>query len=323
MDSVPNWDSPTLAGAVALRSTANDLLTFLSANLGYVKTALAPAMAAMLTVRRPTGQPGLEIALGWNIDTTHGKDIVWHNGGTGGYRSFMGFDPKTRTGVVALSNASTSAGVDDIGRHLLDPGVPLMQAPQEHKEVMVDPKLLDGYVGSYQLGPNFVITITRNGNQLFGQATGQPIFEMFPEGEKDYFLKVLDAQITFATDGQGQATELVLHQGGIDHPAKRIEGKPSLPQEHQQTTVDPKLFDGYVGRYQLTPTFIMAVTREGDHFFVQATGQPKLEIFPESEREYFLKVVDAQITFVTDSDGRATELILHQNGLDQHGKRLE
>jgi hypothetical protein len=67
----------------------------------------------------------------------------------------------------------------------------------------------------------------------------------------------------------------------------------------------------------------MAITRDGDHLFVQATGQPKLEIFPESDRDYFLKVVDAQITFVTGSQGQATELILHQNGLDQHAKRVE
>ena len=54
---------------------------------------------------------------------------------------------------------------------------------------------------------------------------------------------------------------------------------------------------------------------------VQATGQPNFEIFPEGDRDYFLKVVDAQITFVTDGQGRATELVLHQGGRDQHAKR--
>src|SRR5271156_2182391 len=73
---VPNWDLPTLAGAGALRSNATDILTFLAANLGYTKTPLAPAMAAMLNVRRPTGTPGLEVALGWRIYTTNGKEIV-------------------------------------------------------------------------------------------------------------------------------------------------------------------------------------------------------------------------------------------------------
>jgi Domain of unknown function (DUF3471) len=78
-------------------------------------------------------------------------------------------------------------------------------------------------VGSYQLAPNLSITITRDGDHLFGQATGQPKFELFPESDKDYFLKVGDAQITFVTDSQGRATELVLHQGAQDQHAKRIE----------------------------------------------------------------------------------------------------
>jgi CubicO group peptidase (beta-lactamase class C family) len=223
MDPVSNWDLPTLAGAGALRSTANDMLAFLAANLGYTKSPLAPAMAAMLKVRHPTGAPDLEIALGWHVFTSNGKEIVWHNGGTGGYRSFVGFDPKAQVGVVVLSNAETNAGVDDIGRHLLDPQAPLLSAPKQHKETAVDPKLFDGYVGRYELVPNFIITVTHEGVHLFVQATGQPKFEVYAEGPKDYFLKVVDAQITFETDALGRASTLVLHQNGMDQRAKRIE----------------------------------------------------------------------------------------------------
>jgi len=322
LDSVENWDTPSLAGAGALRSTANDLLTFLAANLGYTKTPLAPAMAGMLRVRRPTDQPGLEIALGWHIFTTNDKEIIWHNGGTGGYRSFVAYDPKARTGVVALSNAFTGAGVDDIGRHLLDSSVPLSKPPKEHKETTVDPKLYDGYVGTYQLAPDVFFTLTREGDHLFAQLTGQTKAEIFPEGDRDYFYKVVDAQITFVTDNTGRATELILHQNGLDQHAKRFEGKVPPVKEHKEVAVDPKLFDGYAGSYQLAPNFILTVTREGDHLFVQATGQPKAEVFPEGDRDYFYKVVDAQITFVTDSRGRATELILHQGG-DHPAKRVE
>src|SRR5437660_11502423 len=94
-------------------------------------------MAAMLKERRPTGQPGLEVALGWHIFTTGGKEIIWHNGGTGGYRSFMGLDPKARVGVVVLSNAETAAGGDDIGRHLLDPSVAFLAPPKGPKTASV------------------------------------------------------------------------------------------------------------------------------------------------------------------------------------------
>ncbi len=224
LKAVPNWDVPALAGAGALRSSANDLLTFLAANLGYTQSPLAPAMAAMLTVRRPTGTPGLgEIGLGWLIVKPTADEIVWHNGGTGGYRSFVGYDRKTRVGVVVLSNTFTAAGVDDIGMHLLDSHVPLLPAPNDHKEITVDPKLFDGYVGQYQLAPNFILTITRDGSHLFAQATGQPKIEIFPESDREYFYKVVDAQVTFETDNNGRVTSLTLHQNGANQSAKRIE----------------------------------------------------------------------------------------------------
>jgi serine-type D-Ala-D-Ala carboxypeptidase/endopeptidase len=215
MATTKNWDLPTLAGAGALRSGVNDMLTFMAANLGYTKSLLAPAVAIMLKVRRPTGQTGLEIAMGWHILTTDGEEMVWHNGGTGGYRSFMGFNPKTRVGVVLLSNAGTVAGVDDIGRRLLDPSKP-------HKQATVDPKWFDGFVGHYQLAPNFILVISREGDRLFVQATGQPKFEIFPETDRDYFLKVVDAQITFVIDANGRAAELILHQNGRDLHGKRL-----------------------------------------------------------------------------------------------------
>src|SRR5215831_6875743 len=222
---VANWDFPTLAGAGALRSTANDMLTFLAANLGYTKTPLDPAMSAMLAVRRPTDDPNLEIGLAWFIRKA-GEPIIWHNGGTGGYRSFVGYDPKKRIGVVVLANAFTNAGVDDIGAHILDPTIDVISAKAfmkvEHKQVTVDPKIFDGYVGSYQLGPNFVLIISRSGDHLFAQATGQEKFEIFPESPKDYFAKTDEIGITFEVDAQGRATGIVIHQAGQDIPSKRI-----------------------------------------------------------------------------------------------------
>lgn len=77
------------------------------------------ALAAQIAIRRPTGTRGLETALGWNIFTNSAGEAVLHNGRTGGYRSFMGLDPKARVGVVVLSNASTIAGDDDIGLSVL------------------------------------------------------------------------------------------------------------------------------------------------------------------------------------------------------------
>ena len=226
LQPVANWDLPALAGAGALRSTANDMLTFLAANLGYVETPLAPAMAATLTMRRPTTLPNTTIGLAWHVLATHGKEIVWHNGGTAGYRTFIGFDPKARVGVVVLSNAGTAAGPDDIGRHLLDTALPLLAAqtpPKTRTEIAVDPQLLEKYVGRYQLAPAAIITMTREGGRLFTQLTGQPRFEIFAESDQQFFLKVVDAQLTFEIDSAGKAVAVVLHQNGRDLRGTRVE----------------------------------------------------------------------------------------------------
>jgi CubicO group peptidase (beta-lactamase class C family) len=229
----PNWDLDALAGAGALRSSANDMLTFLSAVLGYTPSPLAPAMAAMTARRIPTGTGPMEVALGWHIFTKANNSptgIVWHNGGTGGYRSFVGYNPATRVGVVALANASTNAGTDDIGRHLLDPATPLLPAdspllkpPTVRTETSIDPSILPRYVGRYQFAPSVFLAVTRDGNRLFVQLTGQSSFEIFPESATKFFLKVVDAQVTFESDAEGKVTAVILHQNGRDQRAPRVE----------------------------------------------------------------------------------------------------
>jgi serine-type D-Ala-D-Ala carboxypeptidase/endopeptidase len=323
LKAVSAWDIPTLAGAGALRSTANDMLTFLAANLGYTKTPLAAAMAAEISIRRPTGVPGLEIAYAWHVITKDGRSIIWHNGGTGGFRTFMGFDPQTRVGVVALSNVSNAEGVDDIGRHLINASFPLATfVSKERKAVPVDTKLFAGYVGRYEMAPNFILNITRDGDRLYARATGQGAFEIFPEADKEFFAKITDIQVSFHAGSDGKATDVVVHQGGADTNAKRIEGEPEVIPHRKEIAVDPAVLEGYTGRYQVTPTLIMTVTLEGGHLFTQVTGQLKFEVFAESAKEFFLKSIDAQLTFRTDAQGKAIEVVIHQGGADLPCKRI-
>ena len=117
LQPVPNWDIPALAGAGALRSTVNDLLTFLEANLGLRQTPLREAMARTHVPQVTDPGLGMDIGLAWIIADEGDRRIVWHNGATGGYSSFIGFDPETREGVVVLSNSVIS--VDGLAYRLL------------------------------------------------------------------------------------------------------------------------------------------------------------------------------------------------------------
>jgi D-alanyl-D-alanine-carboxypeptidase/D-alanyl-D-alanine-endopeptidase len=318
---VPHWDVPTLAGAGALRSTANDLLLFLAANMGLKKTLLYPAMQQMQTPRRPTGTPDMQIGLGWHILQQNGSNIVWHNGGTGGFHSFFGFDQTSSIGVVVLSNSTNS--IDDIALHLLNPKFELakLEVPVEHKAIQLDPKIYDAYAGYYQLAPNFILTISTENGHLYSQATGQARVEIFPESENEFFLTVVNAQITFEKDSNGTVTGLILHQNG-DHRAPRL-GPDYQPPSHKEVSIDPKILQKYVGKYELVPGIVFDVTMQNEKLMAQLTGQSSFQIFPESETEFFYKVVDAQITFQLDGNGNVTGLILHQGGNDHAAKRMK
>jgi CubicO group peptidase (beta-lactamase class C family) len=220
-----NWDIPTLAGAGAIRSSVNDMVKFVAANLGLPRSELSALMQKTHAVRFPNAAPGLDLALAWHVIHAFGNDLTWHNGSTGGYHSFIGFDQKARRGVVVLSNSAAS--IDDLGLHLLDDRIPLAKPKPakpktDRKVAAIDHAIYDTYVGKYELVPGVQLTFRRDGERLFTQLTGQPEFEIFPESKTDFFLTVVDAQLTFIVNDKGEATAVTLHQNGRDQTASRI-----------------------------------------------------------------------------------------------------
>jgi len=95
----------------------------------------------------------------------------------------------------------------------------------------------------------------------------------------------------------------------------------TLQTEHKDIKVDPKILAQYVGTYSLEPNVYVTVTLEEDALMTQITGQPKFPLFAESETNFFLKVVDAQVEFVKDGQGKITHLIIHQGGRDVKAER--
>jgi CubicO group peptidase (beta-lactamase class C family) len=305
---------PLSAGG--LYSTTEDLLRWEQGLFGG--KLLSPASLKKMTTPFKN-----DYAFGLGVHAVNGHEEIAHGGGIEGFNTSLAYYPDEKLTVVVLGNVNGAAPQEiATDLHTIAEGGNVVLT-SERKVAKMDPRIFDGYVGSYQLAPDFILKVSREGGRFMTQATGQGPIEIFPEGDHDFFAKVVNAQFTFVTNSQGQATELILHQGGMDRHAPRVEGATGEPKEHKQVQVNAKIWEGYVGNYQLAPNFSIAITREGDHLFEQATNQPKFEIFPESDKDYFLKVVDAQITFVTDAQGRATELILHQGGADQHAKRVQ
>lgn len=218
---VANWDFIALAGCGGIRSTGDDLLTFLAANIGLTETPLKDAMQ-LSHEKRGKADKTNDIGLGWHIERRNG--LRWHNGETGGYSAFVGFWSDVKIGVVVLCNGAIN-DTDTIGINVLRVATgqkPLGPTTTAAAAVHIDPKFLDAYVGDYSLSPTFFIRVTRDGEKLFAQATNQANYRIFPDSPTHFFYKVVDAQITFERDAAGKTTRLWLDQNGQHRAAPKI-----------------------------------------------------------------------------------------------------
>jgi beta-lactamase regulating signal transducer with metallopeptidase domain len=191
--------------------------------------------------------------------------------------------------------------------------------------IAIDPQLLDNYVGAYQLKPQMVFTVTREGDRLLAKLTGQQTYEVHPFTERDFFYTIVAAQLSFVPGPDGKASAVVLHQNGKDQTAPRVDLSAAqaldvkLAEQSAPRTavkIDPRLLDGYVGRYSNAVLEITS-TREGEQLFVQVTGYGRYAIFPYTERDFFATIQPTQYSFATDNTGKATQMVRHRRGKDE------
>ncbi|MEO6388505.1 MAG: serine hydrolase [Croceibacterium sp.] len=229
------WNLATLSGAGAIRSSVNDMLKFAAAALDP-GSPIAAAMTTALSVRRDIGNPRVEQALGWEIAHPEpDRDLLIHDGGTGGYRSVLALEPSKGTASVALVNSAAEPSASDLGIHALigspvAPTPPVPAAPPAasvHTEITLPAADLDKVVGRYVFGSGVVFNVEHVGNALRAQRQGSatgPVLPIFPEAPLTFFWKAVDAQITFTTDASGTVTGAVFTQSG-----QTLTGQRALP----------------------------------------------------------------------------------------------
>ena len=211
---------PFAAGA--LYSTTEDLLRWEKGLFGG--KLLKPESLAMMTTPFKNNY-----AFGLEVRTVNGHKVINHSGGIQGFNTMVSYFPDDKLEVIVLSNINGAAPQDLSTKLAAVAHGEKVILSSERKQIQVDPKVFDGYIGRYQLTQNITVSVQREGDHLFSQTNAQPKSEIFPEAVNDYFMKTADVQITFVTDGQGRATELILHQNGQDRHAKRIEGDTQIP----------------------------------------------------------------------------------------------
>jgi CubicO group peptidase (beta-lactamase class C family) len=306
---------PFAAGA--LMSTVDDLALWDKALSG--ETLLKkPSLAAMFTPYRLPSGLSTRYGYGWSISQLGGKKVIEHGGGINGFTCDELRIPEAGIFIAVLTNTTASK---------LNPGAVaarianmLLGLPEERQAVAIDPKILDDYVGVYR-NDDATRTVTREGDKLFAQRQGGDKTELAASGRDEFFYKGAPVTIRFLRDPQGKVTgaQVDTRTGPEEAPMQRTSDQPPPPRQAIQ--VDPALLAAYAGTYELAPSFSITITLENGRLFAQATGQPKFEIFAESETSFFLKVVDAQLEFQKDAAGTVTGLVLHQAGRNMPGKK--
>jgi uncharacterized pyridoxamine 5'-phosphate oxidase family protein len=187
-------------------------------------------------------------------------------------------------------------------------GTELADRPVPAKGVTLSSDALEAITGRYDYN-GAIMSITRDGPRLFAQLGAQPRFEIFPKSETEFFWKVVDAQVTFVKDANGRVKEAIHHQNGNTIHAPRLDDIPQIKLTAEQT-------DPFLGSYTASAGRKLTISRQDERLYAQLTGQPKFELVATSENEFFLRQVDARLTFVKDANGAVTSTVLRQAGHD-------
>jgi CubicO group peptidase (beta-lactamase class C family) len=222
----PGPGGPTNAGFIhmsiphaagALYSTTEDLLRWEQGLFGG-KLVSAASLQKMTTPFKS------DYAFGLTVHTVNGRKVIEHGGGIEGFNTSLSYYPQDKLTVVALGNLNGNAPEQIANRLAAVAHGESVTLPSERKEITLDPKALNRYVGAYQLAPAVNMLITLDNNQLSSQLTNQGPLLIFPRSETMFFLKTVDAEIEFSgNDAQGRPAQLTLHQNGRDTTAKRLD----------------------------------------------------------------------------------------------------
>ena len=214
-----NWTFDALAGCGAIDSTAEDMLRYLKANMLAANTALSPAFHLAQQARRDVDKTE-RIGLAWMRRKGNPEDIIWHNGATFGYCSFIGFTADGKRGIVILTNISES--VDDLGFAAFSDS-PL----HSYKTVPLDSASLKSYEGVYKMSGSApdsgLIRVFVKDGQVFAQAQGEEPLPLFAQSHDEFFTRIDGFHLIYHRMANGDVDRVILRQKE-DRIALRLNG---------------------------------------------------------------------------------------------------
>ncbi|GAB3734987.1 serine hydrolase [Silanimonas algicola] len=308
---VPAWRfSPSLAGVGGVRSTLDDMVRYAQAQLGRGDAVAVKAVVATHAEQSTVGQP---MGLGWMRAPLNGRPLLVHEGGTGGFSSFIAIDTERDRAVVALADTSLAnlGGLGDAVLPLLDASIPVGKP----RAIVATPvEALAALVGEYRLSNGMAMTLSGRDGVLWVQVPGQPAFAMRQDSRGDFFPAAFDALMR--PDPSGLAFTWV--QGGGALRATRVADAGDGP---AAIAPSAEALGAYVGDYALQPGFALRVSLDGATLMAQATGQGAFPLVPAGPDRFEAAAFGIRIDFQRAADGAVVALRLAQGGGVMRGER--
>lgn len=304
---------PYAAGSI--QSTVEDLYKWHQAVISY-KLVKKESLDKAFTKYKLTDGTEITYGYGWGLRWLQESPTIEHGGGINGFSTMAIYLPKEDVYVTMFSNCECFSPGDVTSKL----AALTIGKPYAYKEITVDNTMLQTYTGVYENNKGEQRIITVSDNKLYSQrGSGAKLAVKAYEKDRFFFDDAMTT-ISFAKNKNGEIEKLTLsNRNGIE-----VWNKTNKPVPAQtEVKVDEKTLETYVGEYEINPAFSIAVTREKDKLFVQATGQERFEIFPESQTKFFLKINDARLEFVKDGTGKVVKAILNQSGRMIDAKKVK
>lgn len=305
---------PYAAGS--LMSTTEDLLKWQNALNNNTLITKASYEKAIHGSKLNNGEH-IPYGYGLSQDKLNGAISIQHGGGIFGYTTMGIYIPEENVFVSGLTNCDCK-DISGMTTHIaaMAIGKPF---PDKKDAISLTENELKKWVGTYEFEENVYRYITLEKGQLYSQREGSTKLEIYPMSNTNFIFETGNTSYEFSEkDGKRQATFNNNGNISIGKEVDRI-----APAEKTSIQLNPQILEGYVGHYELAPGTIIEVTTKDNQIFGQMTGQPTFEIFAEKEDVFFLKVVDAQLLFDKNTEGKVIGLTLNQNGRQMPAKRIK
>lgn len=247
---------------------------------------------------------------GWGVNEINGAPTLEHGGGIFGYTTNGIWLPGEDVYVIMLTNR------DDIGPEDASTRIAAVAIGKPFPEIAdgieLKPETAIALSGWYAFEDGSFRNIIYEDGVLYSQRKGSSRFRLIPVSATKFAFENSLSVLEFSETGGGEKSVVFKNRINEIRGAKTDK----IPEEKKEISLSPDQMQPFTGEYEIQPGFSLVVTLENGHLMTQATGQAKFEIYPESEVKFFLKVVDAQIEFQRNKDGKVDSLILFQNGAE-------